>query len=150
MHVRTSVQKFAVIFGVVYALLGFLGFLPTVLQPPPADAPSLTVDAYYTYLLGTFPLNALHNLVHVATGVVGIVSASTFSAARLYSRTVSIVFGALTVMGLLPALNTTLGLIPIFGADVLLHVLTTLVSAYFGWFAGDARATRTHAATARG
>ena len=149
MNDRTSVQKFALIFGVVYALVGLLGFIPGLSQAPPSGAPALQVDSAYGYLLGIFPVNLPHNLVHLLVGVLGIVSARALGSARTYSRAVAIVFGVLTVMGLIPDLNTTLGLIPLFGADVALHTATTLAAAYFGWFASDARRARTQTAAAR-
>jgi hypothetical protein len=52
-------------------------------------------------------------------------------------------FGVLTIAGLTPGVDTLFGLIPAFGADVVPHALTTAVSSYFGWFAGDARRART-------
>jgi hypothetical protein len=56
--VCTCVQRFALIFGIVYALVGLLGFVPGVLQPPPADAPRLAVGTADGYLLGAFPVYA--------------------------------------------------------------------------------------------
>jgi hypothetical protein len=150
MDARTSVQRFAVIFGIAYTLVGLLGFIPAVLQRPPADSPSLAVDAFYGYLLGVFPVNVLHNLVHIITGLLAIVSAGALSSARVYSRGLAILFGALTVMGLVPGFNTTFGLIPIFGADVALHAVTALVGVYFGWFVAEARTSRARTAAARG
>ena len=149
MKIRTSVQNFALLFGIVYALVGALGFVPGLLQPAPAEAPVLVVDTSYGYLLGIFPVNALHNLVHILTGLMGIVGSRVARSAQLYSRSVAIIFGVLTIMGLVPGLNTTLGLIPIFGADVVLHALTTLAASYFGWFAGDARLARARPIEAR-
>jgi hypothetical protein len=149
MNDRTSVQKFALIFGIVYAVVGLLGFVPGLLQAPPSGAPALQVDSAYGYLLGIFPVNALHNLVHLIVGVLGIVSARALGSARTYCRAVAIVFGVLTVMGVLPDFNTTLGLIPLFGADVVLHAATTLAGAYFGWFASDARSASARSAAAR-
>jgi hypothetical protein len=35
--------------------------------------------------------------------------------------------------GLFPAIQSTLGLIPIFGNDVWLHALTAAIAAYFGF-----------------
>jgi hypothetical protein len=137
MKLGTSVQKFAVGFGIVYALIGLLGFVPGVLQPPPADAPGLSVSTAYGYMLGVFPLNVLHDLVHIVVGVIGIAMAGRLVAARTYCRAVAIVFAVLTIMGLVPGLDTTFGLIPIFGADVLLHAVTTVASAYFGWMAPE-------------
>ena len=52
-----------------------------------------------------------------------------------YARGWAIVYGVLAVMGLIPALHTTFGLIPIFGHDAWLHALTAVVAAYVGWFA---------------
>jgi hypothetical protein len=139
MNTRTSVQTFALIFGAVYALVGVMGFIPALLQSPPANAPDVRVDTLYGYLLGLFPVNVLHDVVHLAIGVLGILAARRFASSMTYCRVVAILFAVLTVMGLVPGLDTTLGLIPIFGADVALHALTTLASAYFGWFAPEAR-----------
>jgi hypothetical protein len=133
MNIQTTVQRFALVFGIVYTFLGVLGLVPGVLQPPPAGAPPLAVETAYGYLLGLFPVNVLHDIVHIGVGVVGVVAASRLESSRLYSRAVAIVFVLLTIMGLLPGLSTTFGLIPLFGADVALHVLTAIVSAYFGW-----------------
>ena len=60
--------------------------------------------------------------------------------ARTYARGLAVFYGLLAVMGLIPGLNTTLGLIPVFGHDVWLHALTAAAAAYFGWAAPvDAR-----------
>jgi hypothetical protein len=48
---------------------------------------------------------------------------------RLYG--LMIFYGTLAVMGLIPVLNTSFGLIPILGHDVWLHALTALAAAYF-------------------
>ena len=149
MKVGTSVQRFALLFGIVYALVGVLGFVPGLLQAPPADAPALMSGTSYGYLLGIFAVNAVHNLVHIVVGLIGIVAARGLSSAHIYSRSVAIIFGVLTIMGLVPGLNTTLGFIPIFGADVALHALTMLAAGYFGWLAGDARTARTSPVGAR-
>jgi hypothetical protein len=149
MKLWTSVQKFALVFGIVYALVGVLGFVPGLLQAPPADAPALMLGTSYGSLLGIFPVNAVHNLVHIIVGLIGIVAARGLSSARGYSRSVAIIFGVLTIMGLVPGLSTTLGYIPIFGADVVLHAVTMLAAAYFGWFAGDARVARANPVGAR-
>ena len=99
MNPRTSIQKFTLIFGIVYAVVGLLGFVPGVLQPPPAGAPMLQVDSAYGYLLGIFPVNALHSVVHLLVGMLGVVAARTLASARTYSRVVAVVFASLTIMG---------------------------------------------------
>lgn len=41
------------------------------------------------------------------------------------------------VMGFIPVLNTTFGLIPLYGHDIGLHALIAIVAAYFGFRAVD-------------
>lgn len=139
-----SVRTFALIAGIVYLAVGVLGFVPQLLSPPPADAPPLGITAFYGYLLGLFPVNFMHNLVHLAIGAWGIAAYRSVGGARAYAKTLAVIYGILTVMGLIPALNTLFGLAPIHGHDVWLHALTALIAAYFGWVhkgvtAADAR-----------
>ncbi|MBD1874222.1 DUF4383 domain-containing protein [Nodosilinea sp. FACHB-131] len=46
-----SVRLFALISGIVYVLVGLLGFVPTFVAAPEV-APALAVEAGYGYLLG--------------------------------------------------------------------------------------------------
>jgi hypothetical protein len=130
-----STRYFALIFGIVYTLIGLLGFLPAALQPPPAGAPDLAVDTLYGYLLGLFPVNVLHSIVHLLIGIWGIIAYRSYDASRTYAKANAVIFGLLTVMGLIPGLNTTFGLIPLFSHDVWLHFLNTLLAGYFGFVA---------------
>jgi hypothetical protein len=126
-------RSFALLAGIVSLGAGVLGFLPGITQPPPADAPPLAVSAGYGYFLGLFPINVLHNFVHLGLGAWGLLAYNSFSAARSYARGLAIMYSVLTVMGVLPVLNTTFGLLPLFGHDIWLHALTAIVAAYCGW-----------------
>ena len=128
-------RYFALVIGIVYVLIGLLGFLPGVVAAPPTGAPSLAVDAGYGYLLSLFPINILHNIVHLVIGLLGLVSYRRFSDARLFARGLAIFYGLLAIMGFVPVLRTTFGLIPIFGHDIWLHAVSALAAAYFGWMA---------------
>lgn len=131
-------RTFALVAGAVYILVGLLGFIPGVNQTPPADhGHTLAVDVGYGYLLGIFPINILHNVVHLAVGALGVASYGSWSTARGFARGLAVFYAVLAVMGLIPALDTTFGLIPIFGSDVWLHALTSLVAAYFGFVHQD-------------
>ena len=130
-----SIRYFALALGIVYTLVGLLGFLPGITQPPPPNAPTLAVDAGYGFLLGLFPINVLHNIVHLLIGVLGIAASRRVAASRQYARGLAVVYGVLAVMGLIPGLDRTFGFIPLFGHDVWLHALTALASAYFGFMA---------------
>jgi hypothetical protein len=73
----------------------------------------------------------LHNFVHLGIGVWGLTSYRNYPAARTFAYGLMIFYGALAVTGLIPGLNTTFCLIPIFGHDVWLHALFALAAAYF-------------------
>ncbi len=132
-------RYFALFCGIVFTLAGILGFVPGFTPAAAHDAPALTVSAGYGYLLGLFPINVLHNLVHLSIGGLGFATARTFSATRAFSRGLAIFLGALTVMGLVPALYTTFGLVPLYGHDVWLHGLEAVAAAYFGFIAPTTR-----------
>ena len=131
-----ATRYFALVAGIAYVLVGLLGFVPGATQGPPADAPGLTMANGYGYLLGLFPINVVHNVVHLVIGVLGLVAYYRgFDWSRLFARGTAMFYGILAVMGLIPGLSTTFGLIPIFGHDIWLHALTAVVAAYFGWMA---------------
>ena len=130
-----ATRYFALILGIVYVVIGLMGFVPAFLTPPPATAPEVTVDTLYGYLLGIFPVNILHTLVHLVVGVWGVLAYRSFSASRTFAQVVAVVFGLLTIMGLIPGLSTTFGLVPLHGADIALHAVTTLLAVYFGFVA---------------
>jgi hypothetical protein len=130
------IRKFALIFGVLFIVVGLLGFVPG-LYTHTADMPHPSVESGHGYLMGMFPINILHNIVHLIIGIAGILASRSVGGARLYAQALAIVYGLLAVLGLIPATNMTFGLIPIHGADVVLHALSALIAAYFGFVARD-------------
>ena len=129
MNTRTA----ALVFAVVFALVGFLGFAPS---PPPADAPPLAVEHGHGMALGLFPINTPHNIVHLLFAVMGF-AAWAGGWSRRYFQVVAVSYAVLTVFGMLPGANTTFGLIPLWGNDVWLHGGIAAVSAYFGFARGS-------------
>ena len=131
------IKTFALAFGAIYLLVGILGFVPGLNDHNHADMPPLAIDQSYGRLLGLFPVNLVHNAVHILIGIWGLLSAKSVGAARLFGKGLAIIYGLLTVLGLVPGADTLFGLAPIFGLDVWLHALSALVAAYFGFVAGD-------------
>jgi hypothetical protein len=124
----------AMVFGVVFSLIGVLGFFPS-------GAPPLSVEHGHGMALGLFPINTLHNVVHLLFGVLGIAAArGALMSARAYFQLVAVAYALLVILGLLPTTQTTFGLIPIWGNDVWLHALIAAGAAYFGFAAPVAAA----------
>ena len=139
-----STRTFALLFGIAYLAAGILGLMPGMLQPMPADSPPLRFDVLHGELLGLFPVNMLHTLVHLAIGAWGIAAFMGMGTRpQVYARSLAVLYGVLGIMGLIPGLNTVFGLVPLHGHDVWLHLGTAAVAAYFGWRAeSDERRTR--------
>jgi uncharacterized protein DUF4383 len=136
-----NTRTFALIFGIVFLVVGAGGFIPGILQPGVPD-PDLTMTQGYGHELGLFPVNLLHNIVHILFGVWGILAYKSLAGARTYFRAVAIIYAVLTVMGLVPGLHTSFGMVPLYGNDVWLHALLALVAVYFGWINRDAAGDR--------
>ena len=126
-----NTQLFARVYGIVFLIIGIGGFIPGLTQPH--QHPGLIVNGSSGMELGLFPVNVLHNAVHILFGVWGLAAGASLAAARLFARGVAIIYALLTVLGVLPATNTAFGLVPIYGHDVWLHGLLAVVAAYFGF-----------------
>ena len=127
-----KIRYFALAYGIVFLLVGIAGFIPAFVTPMemPRD---LAIEAGHGLLFGLFPVNVVHNLIHIAFGIWGLAAYRTWSNARLYARSVAIIYAILAIMGLIPVLDVVFGLAPIHGHDVWLHIVLAAVAAYFGW-----------------
>jgi hypothetical protein len=114
-----SSTAFVLLAGVVYTLLGIVGLFPAALSNG--------------YLMGLFPMNVPHSVVHLAIGIAGLAAAITERRARFYARAAAVLFAGLGLLGLLPRLSTLYGVIPLYGHAVWLHLGTAAIAAYFGW-----------------
>jgi hypothetical protein len=136
-------RMFARIYGIVFLIIGVGGFIPGLTQEH--DHPNMAIDFASGMELGLFPVNGLHNIVHIAFGIWGLVASRDFDASRWYARIVAIAYGLLTLMGLIPATNTTFGLVPIYGHDVWLHALLAAGAAYFGFLYKETKSSAARA-----
>lgn len=128
----TTVQRAAQIFGIVFILVAILGFVASggSMEADPEHAPRL---------LGLFPVNVLHNVVHLLFGIWGLVASRTFEGSRTYGRVGGIAYLVLAVLGVISP--DTFGLIPIGGNDIWLHAILGIALAAIGFTARPA-ATR--------
>ena len=126
------VRTFALVAGLIYLVVGILGFIPGLVTPPEGGH-ELAIEAGHGRLFGLFPINAMHNVVHLAIGLWGLLAYRSTSGSVTYARGLAILYGLLAVLGLIPATNTLFGLAPIHSNDIWLHAGTALIAAYFGW-----------------
>jgi Domain of unknown function (DUF4383) len=133
-------RRFALIWGILFLVIFASGVIPGMLQPPDAADPNMAMDQMYGRALGLFPVNLLHDGVHLIFGIWGIIAYRSFDAARTYARATAIIYAVFVIMGLVPGLNTTFGLVPLFSHDVWLHVILAAGAAYFGFVHRDRQA----------
>ena len=110
----------AKVFGAVFVLVGLLGFVP-----------ALTPDEH---LLGIFHVNALHNVIHVASGLVALaVGFTSGKSSKLYFQIFGIVYGLVAVLGFFYGDEAILGLVSNNMADTLLHVAIAATALGIGF-----------------
>jgi hypothetical protein len=132
-----NTRTFAFIWGIGFLAIGVGGFIPGITTPPHPGLPDLAVDANYGQAFGLFPINILHNIVHLLFGLWGLMASRSLGASKSYAKAVAIIYTVLMVAGIVPGLNTMFGLVPLFGNDIWLHALLALGGAYFGWMHRD-------------
>ena len=88
-----NIHTFARAFGIIFLIVGIGGFIPGLTQPH--DHPNLAVEAGSGMELGLFPVNVLHNLVHILFGVWGIAMYRSFSGSLVFARGVAIIYAVL-------------------------------------------------------
>jgi hypothetical protein len=119
---RTPAQLAALIFGVVYLLVGVVGWFVT------NDFTGVDDDAD---LLG-FHLNGAHNVVHLALGAVWIAASTRLD----WARAVNILFGSVLIVvcvaGLTGVLDELLNIEDAAEPDNYLHLGTGIIALYFG------------------
>jgi uncharacterized membrane protein YuzA (DUF378 family) len=111
-------QMLALAFGVVYLLVGIVGFFITGF-----DA---FADNTQDEMLLFFMINPLHNIVHIVIGLAGIALSRTLAGARTYGWLLAVGYGAAFVYGLIAA-GQDWDFLNINAADNVLHIATAVV-----------------------
>ena len=123
----TIARAFAMVLGVVFLAVGLLGFIRP-LTDAGGDSIFVTGDAH---LLGIFHVNWLHNLVHLGTGLLGLALAVRTPSARLFAQALGVIYTIVFLAGLVT--DDLLGILPLNGADNILHLLTAAASLLVGF-----------------
>lgn len=93
----TDIQRAAMLFGIVFLVVGVLGFIPGITT----DYDRLTTfDDVGAKLLGIFGVNLLENIAHLLFGVLGLAAARSWSASKNYFIGVGVAYLVLWLYGL--------------------------------------------------
>ena len=118
MNDRTPAQNVARLLGIVFLLVGILGFVPGITTEL-YDGLDFAGDDSQAELLGIFQVSVLHNIVHLLFGVAGLALAGTASGARTYLLGGGALYLALWLLGLIGGLDW----VPTNTADDWLHLV---------------------------
>jgi hypothetical protein len=118
---RTALQRAAQAVGVVFLLVGILGFIPGITS----DYGTMMFAGHQSeaMLLGIFQVSILHNIVHLLFGVAGLAMARTVSGARSYLLGGGIIYAILWIYGLVIGQESAANFVPLNSADNWLHFL---------------------------
>jgi len=114
------VQLAAAAVGTVFLLVGVLGFIPGITTH--YDSMTFAGRESGAELLGIFGVSVLHNLVHLAFGLIGLVMIRTGQTARAFLVGGGVVYLLLWVYGLLIDMSSSANFIPVDDADNWLHL----------------------------
>lgn len=117
-------KTIATLFGVIYLIVGVAGFFPQL-----GGSTSMASGT----LLGVASVNVLHNIVHLIIGLAGLSGGRTDSGAASFGKTFGVI---LLLIGLLGFLTPNLlGILPIGGYDIWIHLVSGAILAYVGFTA---------------
>jgi Domain of unknown function (DUF4383) len=111
----------ALIFGIIYTLVGVIGFLPSV-GGTHGMAPSA--------LFGTFSINVVHNIVHLVIGIWALSVAGNQEQAVGFLRSFGYILILLAIVGFF--WPNPFGVVPIGGPDVWLHLVSGIIFLWAG------------------
>lgn len=115
----SPVQAAAALVGVVFLLVGILGFIPGITTN--YDGLEAAGHESHAELLGIFQVSILHNVVHLLFGAAGIALARTASSARGYLIGGGAIYLVLWLYGLVIDKTSQANFVPLNAADDWLH-----------------------------
>ncbi len=117
---RSTAQMAAMATSAVFLLVGILGFIPGITSE--YDTMSFAGPNSEAMLLGVFQVSILHNIVHLAFGVVGFLMAREHAMARNYLIGGGAIYLLLWLYGLFVEGDQPANLVPMNMADDWLHL----------------------------
>ena len=121
MQDRSPIQSAAMLGGLVFLLVGVLGFIPGITTN--YDDLKFAGHDSDAQLLGIFDTSILHNIVHLLFGAAGLVLAKTFEGARSFLIGGGVIYLALFLYGAIFGHEEKgANFVPVNWADNILHL----------------------------
>ncbi|NJP94967.1 DUF4383 domain-containing protein [Nonomuraea sp. FMUSA5-5] len=139
---RSPVQLAALVVGVLFLLVGVLGFIPGITT----GYDDLQFAGHHSdaHLLGVFQVSILHNIVHLLFGIAGVLLARTWSGARNFLVGGGVIYLLLWIYGLLVGHDSPANFVPLNNADNWLHLGLGIVMIALGLALSRRRVTAHH------
>jgi hypothetical protein len=117
MDARSPAQVYAVVIGLTLVAAGILGFFYNASF---TTGSGIERDA----VLGILDVNGWHNVVHIATGVLGLAVAGSYDGSRVYAVAFGVIYLVVALAGFIAGDGgEILSLIPVNTEDNFLHLL---------------------------
>jgi hypothetical protein len=122
------VRAAAILFGLVFLLIGIVGFVPAI---TPANG----------MLLRIFHVNTAHNIVHLASGVVFLLCGMAGAGpSQTFFKIFGIIYGVVALLGFFYGDSALLGIVANNTADTWLYVVLAVVMLFFGFAPSGSKA----------
>ena len=130
-----ATRLFALCGGLIYTILGILGFIPHFLWEPEMSRLRMDHARFHAGWLGGFiPVNWPHNILWLIIGVGGIVAFAAYAWSKAFSRGLFVVTILFTFVGLLPlGIGSLWRFLPLNSWNVLIHAVTAMLAWYYGF-----------------
>ena len=116
-YAGSSIQKVALVVGIVFLLVGIAGFVPGLTSGDLGGAGHGSM----AMLLGIFQVSVLHNIVHLLFGVAGLALSRTAATSRAFLVGGGVIYAVLWIYGLVVDETSSANFVPLNTADNWLH-----------------------------
>jgi Domain of unknown function (DUF4383) len=118
--VRSPAQVFALVIGATLTVAGIVGFFYNASF---GTGDGTSRDA----VLGILDVNGWHNVVHIASGAIGLLVAGSYTGSRVYAIGLGAIYLVVALLGFLAGNGDEIfNLIPVNSEDNFLHLLIGL------------------------
>jgi hypothetical protein len=113
---KSPAQIYALLFGAVLTVAGIIGFF--------YNSTFTNDKSVHDDVFGILSVNGWHNVVHIATGVLGLLAFRSYASARAYALGLGVVYIAVAIWGfVIGSGDSILSIVPVNTADNVLHLL---------------------------